>query len=321
MKKQKLSKIMNSYLFDVHNDHRGGRIGILMIYIVFYIVLESILFRSKTSHIQGIVGQILLIMSVYLVTRIPKIGFRVVLFFNILQLIAILLAFFRLQDESILPGIFVTLSALIVAWIIHRFHRKLSEKYYEIQQQKNAYMNIYEDLARNERKLESLTLIDNTTAIGNRKMMVDAIERLKSNEEIPSFAVALIDLDDFKAINDRHGHAQGDVLLLEIATRLKNTIEKKDLLARFGGDEFAVFIHDLKSEEELLSYLERLKESINVKASFGVTRYPKDTKHIDKILKFAETALNKAKEKGKDQIVFFNEEMEIELNEKSLFEE
>lgn len=321
MKKQKLRRIMNSYLFDVHNDNPVVRIWILMIYCVLFILLESILYRIKVSYIQGIVGQLLLIMSIYIVTRIPKIGFRVVVGFNLVQLSTILLAYLRLRQEDILPGIFVTSSTLIVAWIIHRFHTKLSDKYYEIQEQKNAYMMIYENLARNEQKLESLTLIDNTTSVGNRKMVMDFIDKAKEDPLTSEFTVVLIDLDDFKLINDHYGHQYGDHLLLEIATKLKGVIGTRDILARFGGDEFAIVIRDQRADEELLAYLESLKEQIEVNSSFGVTRYPKDTMNFDKILKFAETALSKAKNKGKDQIVFFNEEMEVELREKSLFEE
>ena len=137
-------------------------------------------------------------------------------------------------------------------------------------------------------------------------------------------ALLLIDLDDFKYVNDTHGHAVGDGLLVALAARLTRLVRKVDTLARLGGDEFAVILseyHDLKSVTEfarrLLSVLSQPVEveghELRVSGSLGVTVYPAGDTQAKDLLRQADLALYKAKSLGGNSVRFFAREMDREV--------
>ncbi len=159
---------------------------------------------------------------------------------------------------------------------------------------------------------------DILTGLPNRALLFErlsqAILRAKRSDII--LAVLFIDLDGFKAINDTFGHDKGDYLLVELAKRFIDAIREPDTVARLGGDEFVILMQ-MKREEDLVPPLERIKHLINepiitegqalkVSPSIGVTLYPRDLSDADNLLRHADHAMYEAKQKGPNQVCFFD---------------
>lgn len=116
------------------------------------------------------------------------------------------------------------------------------------------------------RKLEFISQHDELTGLLNRRQFFFLLEKLllKSNKEEKRVAVLALDLNKFKAINDTYGHEAGDLVLKRVAKNLIKATRKEDIVARFGGDEFAIAIGFLKEKNKLLSLLEKISNSFNV---------------------------------------------------------
>jgi diguanylate cyclase (GGDEF)-like protein len=126
-----------------------------------------------------------------------------------------------------------------------------------------------------------------------------------------SLAVAFLDLDGFKAINDAYGHSVGDELLIALSHRMQRALRLGDTLSRYGGDEFVAVLDSLNNAEAYAPLLERLLKTVSepitirnkllkVSASVGVTLYPEDNSDADQLIRHADRAMYAAKEKGKN---------------------
>jgi diguanylate cyclase (GGDEF)-like protein len=163
---------------------------------------------------------------------------------------------------------------------------------------------------------------DILTNLPNRALLEEhltlAIARSHRTDNI--LAVLFIDLDGFKAINDNFGHEKGDYLLIDIAKRFLENIREPDTVARLGGDEFVILL-ELKKLDDIYVPLERICALINepvivddkvlkVSPSIGITFYPLDTSDSDGLIRHADQAMYKAKQKGRNQTQFFNSQTE-----------
>lgn len=135
-----------------------------------------------------------------------------------------------------------------------------------------------------------------------------------------------LDLDRFKKINDRLGHDVGDLLLIEVAKRLRGCLRSKDIVARQGGDEFTILLPDMYSEksaafiaEQILTILNKpffiKDEELSVTPSIGIAMYPDYGTDVTELMKNADLAMYRAKANGKNRFVFFSKEMSIAQNE------
>lgn len=169
-------------------------------------------------------------------------------------------------------------------------------------------------------KVNFLARHDSLTGLLNRRSLVEAVGALC--EEKRSFAFILIDLDNFKGINDTYGHQAGDRLLQGIASRIHQSIRPQDIGARLGGDEFAVLIAGADGEEGL-AVAQRLAlqlgESFEIDniiihsgASVGVSVCPQDAQDPHRLMMLADLALYKAKEQGKGKACLFEPWIEEE---------
>ncbi|MFK5892634.1 MAG: EAL domain-containing protein [Pseudomonadota bacterium] len=167
---------------------------------------------------------------------------------------------------------------------------------------------------------------DTLTKLPNRELLSERLNHAISRADRDSLILAImfIDLDGFKAINDNFGHNQGDFLLTELAHRFMSIIREPDTIARIGGDEFVILMQ-IKSPKDLDSPLVRITdlinapikskgESLSVSSSIGVTFYPDDCSDSDGLIRHADQAMYKAKQKGRNQIQFFNVEMEHQIH-------
>ncbi|RMG30708.1 MAG: bifunctional diguanylate cyclase/phosphodiesterase, partial [Gammaproteobacteria bacterium] len=133
--------------------------------------------------------------------------------------------------------------------------------------------------------------------------------------------VLLLDLDNFKRINDTLGHDLGDRLLGEIATRFRHCIRQNDTVARLGGDEFLVILDDLDTPDEVIPVAEKLREAamkpiyldgrqLHTSVSLGAALYPRDGRDVRTLLRAADSALYQAKEQGRNRLCFHSRELE-----------
>ena len=176
-----------------------------------------------------------------------------------------------------------------------------------------------------------LAFHDVLTKLPNRRVLIDRVNqaRMTSKRSGCYAALMLLDLDNFKPLNDTHGHAAGDLLLIEVARRLTASVRETDTVVRFGGDEFVVLLGVLSQDEpgsaaqaalvagkiadvlkqpyELTVTSERQEVSHIThfcSASIGVTLFLQDDASLDDILKWADAAMYRAKKAGKNQIQF-----------------
>ncbi len=162
-----------------------------------------------------------------------------------------------------------------------------------------------------EEKLHHQAHYDALTDLPNRVLLRDRVEQaiIRGERNQTAIALIMIDLDNFKQVNDTLGHAAGDLLLFKCAMRLKLRIRQGDTLARLGGDEFVILMQDLARGEEYVTLDGLLRElsdalsrpitlnehQINTPASMGVALYPENASHFDELLKMADAAMYKAK--------------------------
>ena len=159
---------------------------------------------------------------------------------------------------------------------------------------------------------------DILTNLYNRTGAQQEIEKRLSEivNEIDAFII--IDLDNFKAVNDCLGHLQGDDLLQEIGKILKSSFRKTDIIARLGGDEFIIYMKDIKSKKNVAKAIKKLlnslqlsypwsKGNISVTASVGITLAPRNGMCFEDLYKRADKALYHAKRQGKNRFHFFSE--------------
>lgn len=176
-----------------------------------------------------------------------------------------------------------------------------------------------------QHRLEHMAYYDELTDLPNRVLLADRMQqamaqcRRRSHEYL---GVCYLDLDNFKFVNDQHGHAMGNRLLREVALRLKRCTRSGDTVARLGGDEFVVLFCNLGSEDEVEPAVRRLMQCVaepyrvdgidtDITICAGVTIYPSDTiDEPDVLIRHADQAMYEAKRTGKNRIRFFDPEGE-----------
>jgi len=159
---------------------------------------------------------------------------------------------------------------------------------------------------------DPLTGLPNRALLGQRAEHAIAVSRRSGR----LLALLFIDLDRFKAVNDSLGHAAGDDLLREVATRLSRCLREVDMIARHGGDEFVVLLEDIDTQEEVEQVTARMREvlaeplaieeeEVNVTSSIGVALYPRDGDTASTLLRKADVAMYRAKDLGRNAVKFY----------------
>jgi len=174
---------------------------------------------------------------------------------------------------------------------------------------------------------------DALTGLPNRTLFRDRLEETikYSKRNNKKFALMFIDLDRFKQINDSFGHQFGDKFLLEVTTRLKKILREEDTLARLGGDEFTIIAKDIHSKEDCKVIAEKildiLKEPIYIdnnqiyaSLSIGISLYPDDSNNTSNLIKYADSAMYRAKEKGRNNYKFYSFELTMKAFENVVME-
>lgn len=170
---------------------------------------------------------------------------------------------------------------------------------------------------RNEARIAKLASHDSLTNVANRELFRERVSLAlsRSQREHDSFALFYLDLDHFKTVNDTLGHAAGDCVLEEAARRLTDCVRDSDMVARFGGDEFAILQTGAKTEEDAAELADRIilalseeyrfeGHSIAIGVSIGVAFGPRDGSETAALIRAADNALYKAKHAGRNCYCF-----------------
>lgn len=180
-----------------------------------------------------------------------------------------------------------------------------------------------------EQQIEYQATHDNLTGLPNRTLLSDRLQQCVSfaDRYNTKVAVAFVDLDQFKMINDSMGHHVGDQLLVTMAERLKGCVRDSDTVVRLGGDEFVLLITGLQKVEDVAQSMQRVLTAIGqpfvingwdyaVSCSIGVSIYPDDGTDYNTLLKNADSAMYKAKQAGRNNFQFYTRELNAMLLER-----
>lgn len=194
------------------------------------------------------------------------------------------------------------------------------------------------DRKKAELDIYRLAFFDVLTGLPNRRLLRDRMSvQLANAQRTGNYsAVLFIDLDHFKTINDARGHATGDLLLVEVASRLNQLLREVDTVARIGGDEFVVLVDSLDPHIEVagklaLTIAEKIRHALSQdfilngqvyssSCSIGVSLMPKAGQKADDLLRESDTAMYRAKSAGRNQIAFFEGNMQIEVEQRLTLE-
>jgi diguanylate cyclase (GGDEF)-like protein len=178
------------------------------------------------------------------------------------------------------------------------------------------------ELSLATQELSHQALHDELTGLPNRALFWEHLShRLKVvDRRQTGFAVLFLDVDDFKAVNDTHGHAAGDQLLIDVASRLSAVLRAGDTAARVGGDEFVVLFDDVATTEAALVVAERVNEALRapyeigserriVTASIGVAMGPNGLGTADEVVSAADAAMYDAKRHGGGRCVLYRKDL------------
>ncbi len=179
-----------------------------------------------------------------------------------------------------------------------------------------------------EQEIEHFAFHDPLTGLPNQRLLLDHLsqEIQAANRHNELGAIFFIDLDKFKTLNDAMGHSAGDALLIQVAMRLKKKIRSVDTVARLGGDEFAIIATRLGSSHEKVvadahTLAEKLNEALSqpyilesqelqINASIGISLFPDASRPAEEMLSYANTAMSRAKSDGRNQVRFFEADMQ-----------
>ncbi len=195
------------------------------------------------------------------------------------------------------------------------------------------YIGVFSDISKikqSEQRLEKLAHYDALTNLPNRLMLRSRMEHaiaMAKRDSSGKVGLLFLDLDQFKIVNDSQGHATGDELLRQVAQRLQGRMREADTVARLGGDEFVVLAENIHTTDDLAVIATDIIEDINqpfqlksteafIGTSIGIAVYPDDASNAETLLTYADTAMYRAKEKGRNTYAFYTDSITKEADRK-----
>ncbi len=195
---------------------------------------------------------------------------------------------------------------------------------------------LFEDITQqreNDEKLKQLATTDILTGLPNRSLFNDRLAHAlyKANRSGTRVAVLFMDLDNFKHVNDSLGHKAGDLLLCEVAQRLKSSVREGDTIARLGGDEFTIILEEIRSAQHVAKVAEKILAAtassynlegtvVSISPSIGISLFPADGRDVDTLLKNADAAMYHAKRNGKNNFQFYSADMNAQASQRLALE-
>ncbi|KAB0666285.1 EAL domain-containing protein [Oryzomonas japonica] len=182
-----------------------------------------------------------------------------------------------------------------------------------------------------EKQLQHQASHDALTGLPNRELLFDRLKQALAYEDRHNnlLALMILDLDNFKTVNDTLGHVVGDILLKDVAKRLQQCMRQYDTVARFGGDEFVIVVNEMPDIHDIVKFAEKVQELFQrpfyileqptyVTTSIGISIYPLQSTTVEGLLKTADMAMYQAKREGKNSFQFFTESMSLKSDERAI---
>ncbi len=226
-----------------------------------------------------------------------------------------------LKQRALLVGTLVLLGALLLGTALWR---RLTHR---LARSRTFFLDA-------EDRMQRLASSDLLTGLANRAALHDAMATAmaRAARDGHRLAVLMIDLDRFKPVNDRHGHMVGDLVLKEVAHRLKRCLRGGEVHARYGGDEFVVVIEDNGDPANLQKVARRIVQalgepmvienlSVGIGASVGIARYPDDAHSADELLRKADSALYRAKARSRGDVCFYEGSLDEQVADRAALEQ
>lgn len=287
-------------------------------------LIDSPSLKTKVSYFDDVKQHIVLVY--YLDVDIINSLFerdknRYIIMFIVFPLVMMMLAFIVVYKTLLKP-------MRDLEWYSYKQEKKPSQFFItELDRLRNSVVETIERLESEKTKLYNLNRTDALSGIPNRLMLEEFLEKkikmsIRSKE---TFAFIFMDLDNFKRINDTLGHDVGDEIIKEVAQRLQNSIRAGDIVSRIGGDEFVLIVSGYSHKMGLVRTIERIRDNIknvpfnvadkvlNITSSIGVAIYPEDGTTSLELVKHADIALYEAKNKGKNDYMFFTAHLNEEI--------
>jgi len=210
----------------------------------------------------------------------------------------------------------------ILGQLISNFHL-FQDMEMQIQQRTNKLEHALDELHKLKNHFESMSMIDQLTGLYNRRYFYDQVELAIANSRRygQPLCVLILDLDNFKKVNDDYGHQFGDIVLKDVSRALMDQVRDTDILVRYGGEEFVViftntdchngtiFSERIRKEIESLVFREQKGFSQTVSIGLCCVNDENDL-NIESLIRHADTALYKAKEKGRNKVITYSENMQ-----------
>lgn len=279
---------------------------------ILYISTSLLLLRpTENDSIKPIVGQFQTFIAIHLAYRFRFFALKIGLFFNFFEIAFLIFVYTKNPIFGTLAGLTSKILIVFCSIIVSMF-----ANFQEIQKQK---------LHEQKCKLELLSVTDDLTGAYNHRFFNYTLDREieKSKTNKSPIALLMIDIDNFKMCNDINGHDYGDYILKGAASILKEAAGDKNIVCRYGGDEFAVILPgmDLQSASEMAHEIRNLFEKKkseyfknpsfnNVTLSMGFSVYPDLAANKDDLINQADMALYHSKNLGKDKIHFYQDVLE-----------
>ncbi len=273
------------------------------------------------STFRGIITQLQMFLSIYLVMRHKKTGVIAAVLLNGANLVSSALFLIRTNSSDPIPGIISYIAVLLLIYLIRIFEQRSEWYISHIDTQRTK-------LEQSQDKLYTMAFYDSLTKLPNRDYFINHVNQAIStvSDDSQVLGILFLDFDSFKAINDTAGHATGDMVLSKISEAMAAVLDKDDVIARFGGDEFLIAVKRQKGEDiQLLinNIMQVLKQPISLPreayympASIGVALHPSDGRDAQTLIMNADIAMYSAKAKGKNQVVYCNEEIKAQTTKR-----
>ena len=315
---------------------KASKFGNLLLFVIAYVLLSVVIrdialtdknvkivgFEITTSALRGIITQIQMLISVYIVLKENRMGYIASVLLNMYSMLIAIFFMVQTKSPTALPGIISYGGAFLIITLIIFYKKRAGGYLTEIESQK---MNLIES----ESKLHKMAFYDSLTGLPNKELFINRLEQnislAKRNGKL--IGTMFIDLDSFKSVNDTMGHSAGDIVLKSVAERFENCVRKEDTVSRFGGDEYLIQICNFEKVEDLHKITKKIMDSLQkpilvnnvefvITASVGVAVYPVDGEDPETLIKNADIAMYAAKNKGKNESVFCSPKMKNDVVKK-----
>lgn len=293
----------------------------LIIYLLVFtmIMILQMKQRQALGNWIGVLAQLQVLLSVFVVVAIPQKGFVASTLANVVQSLTALSSVIMGGHRNALPGTVVPISTIIAVIVIHIYYKNILNKNAEISKSYAQIIETNKIIKEKDEKLSYLAYYDILTGLPNRQLFIEKLDETILNKANSPFTVILADLDDFKQINDTYGNNSGDILLCSYAEKLKSFCGSTIFLSRLGGDEFGFIIPGNMTEANILNYIQKMQNVVSepvqvdqsflhTNISFGIASYPTNAVNSSDILKCVDSAIYFAKSNGKNRPCFYSQQ-------------